>query len=90
MSFRRLKKLQDKGLIKPPSWLEPNVQYACIMGSVAYGCSSDTSDMDVYGFTIPPKHQVFPHLAGEIPGFGTQSNKFEQWQEHHVLDKGES
>lgn len=87
MAFRRLKRLQDKGLVNPPSWLEQNVQYACIMGSVAYGCSSDTSDMDVYGFTIPPKNLIFPHLSGEIMGFGTAGPRFEQWQEHHVLDK---
>lgn len=56
------------------------------MGSVAYGASSDTSDMDVYGFCIPPKKMVFPHLDGEIMGFGTQKKRFEQWSEHHVHD----
>lgn len=54
------------------------------MGSVAYGVSSDTSDCDVYGFCIPPKDMVFPHLAGEILGFGRQKKRFEQWQEHHI------
>ena len=54
------------------------------MGSVAYGVSSDTSDMDVYGVCMPPKDMVFPHLAGEIFGFGTQIKRFETWQEHHI------
>jgi predicted nucleotidyltransferase len=54
------------------------------MGSVAYGVSGDTSDIDVYGFCIPPKDIVFPHLAGIIPGFGKQHQKFEQYQEHHI------
>jgi predicted nucleotidyltransferase len=54
------------------------------MGSVAYAVSSDTSDMDVYGFCLPPKEMVFPHLAGQIEGFGTQVQKFEQWSEHHI------
>lgn len=54
------------------------------MGSVAYGVSSDVSDTDVYGICLPPKDLVFPHLAGEIPGFGRQVKRFEQWQEHHV------
>jgi predicted nucleotidyltransferase len=27
---------------------------------------------------------VFPHLAGEIQGFGRQKKKFEQYQQHHV------
>ena len=67
-----LQRLTDRGLVKPPRWLPGNVQYETIMGSVAYGVSSDTSDMDVYGWAIPPKDDVFPHLRGEIPGFGNQ------------------
>jgi hypothetical protein len=27
---------------------------------------------------------VFPHLAGEIHGFGRQLQRFDQWSEHHV------
>jgi predicted nucleotidyltransferase len=73
----------------PPSWLPDNLCYETMMGSVAYGVSSDTSDVDVYGICFPPKDAVFPHLAGEIPGFGTQIKRFETWQEHHgeALDK---
>jgi predicted nucleotidyltransferase len=56
------------------------------MGSQAYGVNTDDSDLDVYGFCIPPKDLVFPHLAGEIPGFGQQVQRFEQWSEHHVRD----
>ncbi len=56
------------------------------MGSVAYGVSSDTSDMDVYGWVIPPRDEVFPHLRGEIPGFGKPSKRFEVYQEHHLID----
>lgn len=82
-----IQELQDKGKIHPPSWLAMNCQYLTIMGSVAYGVSSDTSDCDVYGFAIPPKSVVFPHLAGEIQGFGRQVKRFEQWQEHHVQDE---
>lgn len=82
----RVQLLKNKGLIKPPKWLPQNVHYEVIMGSVAYGVSSDTSDMDVMGFCIPPKDLTFPHLAGEIPGFGTQIQRFEQYQQHHVMD----
>src|SRR5262245_17025761 len=57
------------------------------MGSVAYGVSSDTSDVDVYGWAIPRKDDVFPHLRGEIPGFGTEARRFEQYQEHHIEDR---
>jgi uncharacterized protein len=79
--------LTQKKLIAPPSWLPGSVQYETMMGSVAYGVSSDTSDTDIYGFCMPPKELVFPHLGGEIPGFGTQIQRFEQFQIHHILDK---
>ena len=82
-----LQRLADRGLIKPPRWLPGNVQYETIMGSVAYGVSSDSSDVDVYGWAIPPKDDLFPHLRGEVPGFGTPRPRFEQYQEHHVKDR---
>lgn len=78
--------LQNKQLIHPPSWLSNNVHYLTMMGSVAYGVESATSDRDVYGFCIPPKELVFPHLTGEIFGFGRQTQRFEQYQEHHIKD----
>ena len=79
-----IEKLVEKGLAHPPRWLPQNVNYLVIMGSEAYGVSSGGSDIDVYGYCMPPKHLVFPHLAGEIPGFGTQIQRFEQYQEHHI------
>jgi uncharacterized protein len=30
---------------------------------------------------------IFPHLRGEILGFGQQIQRFNQWQEHHVMDE---
>ena len=81
-----LQRLTERGLVKPPRWLPGNVQYETIMGSVAYGVSSDTSDVDVYGWAIPPKEDLFPHLRGEVPGFGTPKPRFEQFQEHHIHD----
>jgi len=55
------------------------------MGSIAYGVSTDASDYDVYGFCIPPKSIVFPHLDGQIEGFGRQKQRFDQYQQHHIL-----
>ena len=81
-----IKRLQKKGLIHPPSFLPDNTQYLVMMGSEAYGCSSGKSDMDLYGFCVPPKEIAFPHLAGEIFGFGRQKKRFEQWQQHHIDD----
>jgi predicted nucleotidyltransferase len=70
-----------------PSFVTDNIQYEVIMGSVAYGVSNETSDMDVYGFCIPPRDYVFPHLRGEIPGFSSPGPSFDQYQEHHVKDE---
>lgn len=81
-----LLKLAEKKLINPPRWILDNSMYLTIMGSVAYGVSADTSDMDVYGFCIPPKDHIFPHLRGEILGFGTPGERFEYWQQHHIRD----
>lgn len=79
-----IKKLADAKLITPPKFLADNVCYETITGSVAYGVSTDTSDVDVYGYCIPPKDIIFPHLAGHIEGFGRTRNKFDQFQQHHI------
>ena len=81
-----IKYLYQRKLITPPKWLVNAVHYETIMGSVAYGVSNDTSDMDVYGFCIPPKDILFPHLSGELYGFDMSPRKFEQYQEHHIDD----
>ncbi|MGN6110762.1 MAG: nucleotidyltransferase domain-containing protein [Kofleriaceae bacterium] len=80
-----LRKVLDAGAAcSPPSWLPDNLCFETIMGSDAYGVSSGASDSDVYGVCLPPKELVFPHLAGEIPGFGTPLERFEQWHQHHI------
>jgi hypothetical protein len=78
--------LRRKKLINPPLWLDSNVCYLTIMGSTAYGVSADKSDFDVYGFCIPPKAIVFPHLAGKVIGFDKDLGQFDQWECHHVSD----
>jgi len=82
-----IERLADKKLLQaPPSFLKNGVQLEVIMGSVAYGVANDTSDMDVYGFAIPSRDYVFPHLRGEIEGFSTPGPRFEQFQQHHIKD----
>jgi predicted nucleotidyltransferase len=88
MNLRKV--LASGAKLSPPDWLADNLMYETIMGSEAYGVASDSSDVDVYGVCIPPKHVVFPHLAGEIFGFGAQVKRFESWQEHHVAAFGKS
>jgi predicted nucleotidyltransferase len=82
----RVQLCKDKNLISPPKWLPANIHYEVITGSVSYAVSSDTSDMDIIGFAIPPKDDLFPHLRGEIPGFSVQHQRFGQWQQHHIMD----
>jgi predicted nucleotidyltransferase len=57
------------------------------MGSESYAVSNDDSDRDVYGFCLPPKTMIFPHLSGHVLGFGTKPPSFEQYQQHHIIDK---
>lgn len=58
--------------------------YEVIMGSFAYGVSSDTSDMDIYGIYIPPLDHIFPHIAGHIPNFGEPPQKDTVFQSHGI------
>lgn len=81
-----IQELESKRLAHPPKWLADNCAYLTITGSVSYGISTDTSDFDVYGFAIPPKSFVFPHLAGYIEGFDPNIPRFEQWVQHHIRD----
>ena len=77
--------LARQNLIHPPRWLPTNTQYLGYAGSASYGVSSDTSDMDCFGFAIPPKEVVFPYsVGGEIVGFSTPSERFRVWTEHHI------
>lgn len=93
-----LHRLYDKKLIDPPEWSLDNAVYLTTMGSYAYGCQNpDSSDHDVYGVVIPPKHLLFPHLNGNIfysdnKGnywvFGDREAKsFGTWQQHGVMDE---
>lgn len=81
---QRLHKQNIPGFMPPP-WLPNAVVYEVITGSYAYGVSSDTSDMDVVGFCIPKKETIFPHLAGEIEGFGIKKDRFNTWTQHHIV-----
>jgi len=81
-----LDNLHKRKLINPPTFLINNVHYEVMMGSIAYGINTDNSDIDIYGFAIPPKDIIFPHLKGEIFGFGRQINRFEQYQQHRIID----
>jgi predicted nucleotidyltransferase len=88
--------LVQQKLITPPHWLADNVHYLTIMGSMAYGVANTNeeetlSDLDLYGWCIPPREIVFPHTAGAVWGFGKYKegmpkNHFGVYQQHHVHD----
>lgn len=78
-----VKKLINKKIIKPPEYVGNGLVYEAIVGSMSYGVSTDKSDLDIMGICIPDKDIIFPHLKGEIEGFGRQKNRFEQFQKHH-------
>lgn len=79
-----INKLFKEKLIHPPKYINDNTHYLVEMGSVAYGVAGSSSDHDLYGFCIPPKHIIFPHINGIVYGFDDKYERFEQWQEHHV------
>ena len=78
-----INKIYNQKIVQMPTYVS-STEYEVIMGSEAYGVSSGSSDIDIYGFCIPSKESIFPHLSGEIQGFDEPKNKFEQWQQHHV------
>lgn len=77
-----ISKLVSEKKIFPPKWLEDNVFYLTRMGSHAYGCDTPESDVDIYGFCIPPRHITF--RTNEIPDFDRQVERFEQFQKGHL------
>jgi len=61
-------------------WIVTQLCYETIMGSHAYGCEVAESDVDIYGFCIPPKEYILPSMFGFIPGFSRDLPNFEQFQ----------
>lgn len=84
-----LHRLAKDKLIDIPKWLPDNMAYMCHTGSVAYGVSNNKSDIDCCGFYFPPLHNMFPHLAGNIPYFTAEQkpNDLNVWTQHDVKDK---
>lgn len=84
MMTSKIEKLHKRGFLNDCP--VPITSYEVIMGSVAYGVSSDTSDMDIYSFAVPPLVDTFPHVGGYIDGFGTAPKRFTTYQKHHVVN----
>ena len=80
-----LKKLENRGIYKPPNAFVTDTCYEVIMGSSAYGVSNNSSDIDIYAVCVPPQDIVFPHTVGHIRGFGGSPKNFEVTQQHHMI-----
>ena len=72
----------------PPEWVPKSTKLLVRCGSFSYGCSKPNSDYDIYGFCIPSHEVVFSFLKGEIPGFGKQIQRFEQWHQVGTFHEG--
>jgi uncharacterized protein len=81
-----LKRLEKEKTISPPDWLLDNCMYLTMMGSVAYGIEQSSSDVDIYGWSVPPISDTFPHVSGLIHGFD-EHKSFQQFQQHHINDR---
>lgn len=81
-----IKKLHKDGYLNIGQLFATDTVMEVIMGSVAYGASTEnSSDMDIHGITVPPIEWVFPHVRGTyIPGFSDTPEKFEHFQQHHI------
>jgi predicted nucleotidyltransferase len=81
-----VRKLYRAGMLNVEQEFAKDVHYEGITGSVAYGINvSESSDTDVVGICIPPVDWVFPHVTGNINGFGPQPPKFDVTQQHHIM-----
>lgn len=77
--------LCDKQLITPPKFVSEQLLGLCIAGSVSYGISTESSDVDLVGICMPPVSYIFPSLSGHINGFDSLP-VFEEFQQHHIQD----
>ena len=64
-----LKQLKTAGLINCEDFVVDNCIFLAMTGSQAYGASTDTSDIDIYGITVPPLPYIYPSQYGEIEEF---------------------
>lgn len=77
-------------LADAPPFLKNAVAYEVVMGSVAYGVAEDKSDIDVYGFCVPPKKYLQPFTGDYIYGFDKNPPKFDQYLKHHIQDRSKN
>ena len=80
------KEFIEANLINPPEWLGGSLIMEAVVGSRAYGVSSDASgsDLDLVAVCVPPMGLVYPFAAGELPGFDKPYPRFEQFTQQRI------
>lgn len=83
-----IRKLYGKKLLNIELEFIKDTHYEVITGSTAYNMRTEdsNSDTDVVGIVAPPVDWTFPHLTGYIEGFGDHPPKFNNFQQHHIID----
>lgn len=77
----------DKHLTDAPTIdISDTVLTEVILGSHAFGVTTDTSDYDVYGVFVPAPEDMFTNQSGEIKGFGYVHPVMDTWVRPHVAD----
>ena len=80
-----LKELKNAGLLDCPEFVTKNSILVALTGSIAYGASTDNSDVDIFGVTIPPESFLRPSKYGEIENFSVgRLPRFDEYQKHHI------
>jgi Predicted nucleotidyltransferase. len=65
-------------------------EYETILGSHAYGLATETSDIDIFSFCIPPIELIFPSSFGKIHGFSTAIPTFTGYYPSHIMYQNKS
>lgn len=67
-----------------PDEYQANLIFLGQTGSTAYGVTTSSSDVDLFGVFVPTLDELFPHINGYIPGFGTQKKPKDCYVEHGI------
>jgi len=82
--FDRMVSGKNPAIKNYPKQLKNSIHYEVMTGSISYGLSTKSSDIDVAGFFIPPIAYIFPFSYGYIYGFGKKPPKFESYVNSHI------
>lgn len=71
-----IKSLYDNNKLHLSKDYLTDIVFEGITGSTAYGATSNSSDIDLYGICMLPLDMAFPHRSGYVRGFGPAPEYF--------------